>query len=116
MHSPTNADVLLADAPELVLVLSPMSLASGSGPRVDLAVRLAVRLYLAQEVRRLRRRGSQVVVIQPGPRDLDVMGLNPMRGSHIEQVVQTASASVRARLEAQPSLVALLTRKQLTQA
>jgi NTE family protein len=109
VHSPTNADILVPDEPELVVILSPMSLGPGSGPRVDLAVRLAVRRYLAQEVRRLRRRGAHVAVIQPGPRDLDVMGLNPMRGSRIDEVVQTVSESVRARLEAQPTLVTLLT-------
>ncbi|MCW2599723.1 MAG: Patatin [Frankiales bacterium] len=108
VHSPTNADVLVLDEPELVVVLSPMSLGPGAGPRVDLAVRLAVRRYLAQEVRRLRHRGAQVVVIQPGPQDLDVMGLNPMRGSRVDKIVRTASESVRARIEAQPSLATLL--------
>lgn len=108
VHSPTNADVLVADVPELVVVISPMSVGPAPGPRVDLAVRLAVRRYLAREVRQLRRRGAQVVVVQPGPRDLDVMGINPMRGSRIDEVVRTASESVLARLEAQPGLVALL--------
>jgi NTE family protein len=108
VHSPTNADVLLPDVPELVVVLSPMSVGPRSGPRADLAVRLAVRRYLALEVRRLRRAGALVVVIQPSSQDLDVMGLNPMRGSRISDVVHTVAGSVRARLEAQPSTVELL--------
>jgi NTE family protein len=108
MHSPTNADVLRADPPDLVVVLSPMSFGPRPGPRLDLAVRLAVGRYLAREVRLLRRLGSQVVVVQPSAADLDVMGLNPMRGDRIDEVVDTAATSVRRRLERQPELVALL--------
>lgn len=111
VHSPTNADVVLPDDPELVVVLSPMSVGRRPGPRPDLAVRLAVRRYLAQEVRRLRRHGAQVAVFQPTPQDLDAMGLNPMRGVHVDEVVRTAAASVRRRLETQPSLVGLLAQR-----
>ena len=111
VHSPTNADVVLHDDPELVVVLSPMSVGRGPGPRPDLAVRLAVRRYLAQEVRRLRRRGTHVVVFQPSPRDLDAMGINPMRGVHMDEVVRAAALSVRERLETQPSLPGLLAQR-----
>ncbi|MGZ6827258.1 MAG: hypothetical protein ACXVGH_10730, partial [Mycobacteriales bacterium] len=85
-----------------------MSVGPHPGPRVDLAVRWAVRRYLAREVRALRRRGAEVVVVQPGPRDLDVMGLNPMRAHRVESVLSTARESVRDRLEQQPRLVELL--------
>ncbi len=110
VHSPSNADVLSGDRPELVVVLSPMSLGRGTArlPRADLAIRLAIRRYLSREVAALRRRGCTVVVLQPGPRDLPVMGLNPMQHSRVEEVMRTAAASTRARLEAQPSLVELL--------
>lgn len=110
VHSPSNADVVVPDRPELVVVLSPMSLGRGTtrSPRADLAVRLAVRRYLSREVARLRRGGATVVVLQPGPQDLPAMGLNPMQHSRIEEVLQVAAASTRSRLEAQPSLVALL--------
>ncbi len=109
-HSPSNADVVAADRPSLVVVLSPMSLGRGTTrlPRADLALRLAVRRYLAREVAGLRRRGAVVVVLQPGPQDLPAMGLNPMQHRRVEQVMRVAAASTRARLEAQPSLVALL--------
>ena len=109
-HSPSNADVLVRDTPEVVVVLSPMSLGRGTSrqPRADLALRLAVRRYLAREVRTLRRRGAEVVVLQPGPQDLPVMGLNPMQHTRIEQVMTVAADSTRERLEAQPALVELL--------
>lgn len=111
VHSPTNADVVLHDEPELVVVLSPMSAGRRSGPRPDLAVRLHFRRYLALEVRRLRRRGAHVAVFQPGPRDLDVMGLNPMRGARIDEIVSTAGETVRRRLELQPDLVEALAQR-----
>jgi hypothetical protein len=111
VHSPTNADVLLHDEPELVVVLSPMSVARRSGPRPDLAVRLAFRRYLALEVRRLRGRGAYVAVFEPGPRDLAVMGINPMRGARIGEIVSTAYETVRHRLELQPALAEALSQR-----
>jgi 2-oxo-4-hydroxy-4-carboxy--5-ureidoimidazoline (OHCU) decarboxylase len=88
-----------------------MSIGRRSGPRPDLAVRLAVRRYLSQEVRRLRRQGAEVLVFQPGPEDLAVMGVNPMRGVRVGEVVTTASESVRRRLEAHPSLAGVLAQR-----
>lgn len=103
-HSPSNADVVLADRPDLVVVVSPMS-AGRPGLRPDLGVRLAVRGYLAAEVLRLRRAGSRVVVVQPGPGDLQVMGTNPMRTEHLTEVLHRAAQSTRRRLERQPDLL-----------
>ena len=111
MHSPTNADVLVKDALDLVVVLSPMSAGPRHGARKDLAVRLAVRRYLAREVHLLRRSGAEVVVLQPTASDLDVMGINPMRGDRAAEVVVSAEQSVRERLEAQPALVRSLAHK-----
>lgn len=108
VHSPTNADVVLADRPDLVVVLSPMSAGPRPGARPDLAIRLAVRRYLAAEVRRLRRAGSHVVVIQPTARDLAVMGINPMMGARVADVVQCVAESTRRRLESRPELAELL--------
>lgn len=101
-HSPTNADVVLKDRPALVVVSSPMT--GVLRPRADVGLRLAVRRYLAQEVRRLRRAGCDVVVFQPGEQDLETMGLNPMNGARTAQVLAVAASSTRARLEARPDL------------
>lgn len=110
VHSPSNADVVARDRPELVVVLSPMTVRRGTArrPRVDTPARLAMRRYLTQEVRRLRRQGATVVVLQPGAEDLPVMGLNPMQHSRVEDVLRVAAESTRRRLEAQPRLVELL--------
>ena len=113
-HSPSNADVVLADRPDLVVVSSPMTVRHGGlrRPSADAALRLALRQYLAAEVRRLRRGGAHVVVLQPGPEDLPVMGLNPMKGIVAEEVIDRAAASTRARLEARPELAERLAEAQ----
>ncbi len=108
MHSPTNADVLVGDAVDLVVVLSPMTAGPRHGARADLAFRLAVGRYLATEVHKLRRAGAQVVVLQPSATDLDAMGVNPMRADRAADVVHATARTVRSRLEAQPELVDLL--------
>jgi hypothetical protein len=74
-------------------------------------IRLAVRRYLAREVRLLRRRGATVVVFQPSAQDLSAMGLNPMRLLKSSGVVRTAAQTVRSRLEARPELVDVLAQR-----
>jgi NTE family protein len=104
-HSPTNADVVRKDEPDLVVISSPMSFGPGGGARSpDAIIRLAVRRYLAGEVRLLRRRGSTVVVFQPSPADLAAMGVNPMKLVRGPDIVDTAAATVRSRLKARPEL------------
>ena len=104
-HSPTNADVVLRESPDLVVISSPMTFAPGRGTRTpDALVRLAVRRYLAREVRQLKRAGALVLVFQPSARDLSAMGLNPMKLQRGQDVVDTAAATVRARLAARPDL------------
>jgi NTE family protein len=105
-HSPTNADVVRRDEPDLVVISSPMSFGPGGGTRSpDALIRLAVRRYLAREVRVLRRRGATVVVFQPSAADLAAMGVNPMKLVRGPDIVETAAATVRARLAARPELV-----------
>ncbi len=104
-HSPSNADVLLRDRLDLVVISSPMSFGRGGGrAALDTGVRLAVRRYLAREVRRLKAAGTRVVVLQPTVDDLSAMGANMMDGSRAGDVLRSAAASTRARLDAQPEL------------
>jgi NTE family protein len=111
-HSPTNADVVRRDEPRLVVISSPMSFGPGGGTRSpDALIRLAVRRYLAREVRLLRRRGATVVVFQPSARDLAAMGVNPMKLVRGPDVVAAAADTVRARLEARPDLVEQLAQR-----
>jgi NTE family protein len=111
-HSPTNADVVSKDHPRLVVISSPMSFGPGGGTRSpDALIRLAVRRYLAREVRLLRRHGATVVVFQPSPRDLAAMGVNPMRLLRGADVVEAAAVTVKLRLEARPELRAQLAQR-----
>jgi hypothetical protein len=89
-----------------------MSFAPGRGTRTpDAVIRLAVRRYLAREVRLLRRRGATVVVFQPSAEDLAAMGLNPMRLLKGPDVIRTACETVQARLKARPELVEQLAQR-----
>lgn len=99
VHSPSNADVLFGDGVELAIVSSPMSFGHGAGPLgKNRGVRFAIRRYLAAEVRRLRAGGARVLVVEPSPADLAVMGVKPMLGPRVAEVIDSAAASTRAYL------------------
>ncbi|CAA9218616.1 MAG: hypothetical protein AVDCRST_MAG20-550 [uncultured Acidimicrobiales bacterium] len=76
VHSPTNGDLLAAVRPRLVVVSSPMSMDRSAlrGMRPDRALRLGHRTTLLREVGALRRAGSVVISLQPGPEDIAAMG------------------------------------------
>jgi NTE family protein len=121
-HSPTNADLLAhwspsqAPAPaapvgqaaaaaagrqlDLVIVSSPMSVAGNRlRPSLDLPARRMCRLYLGQEVARIRRRGVPVLTFQPTGDDLATMGLNAMDPSRRAPVTRQARESAQKKLE-----------------
>lgn len=101
--SPSNVDVLAGCDLDLIVVLSPMSarrtIPSAS---VDGAMRAACRLQLTQEVLRVRRRGTPVVVIEPGDRELAAMGSSAqaMDPERAPAIVRTVRESMRMRLGA----------------
>lgn len=99
-HSPTNADLLVAEDLDLALISSPMSSVRGTGFRtLDAPVRVGHRLRLAVEVAALRRRGTPVVVFQPTGDDLSVMGTNAMDPSRRRRVAERAYRSALERCE-----------------
>lgn len=99
-HSPTNADLLVAQDLDLVVVSSPMSLAAGvRRASVDLPARVGFRLRLLEEAGQLRRRGVPVVAFQPGLEDLAAMGVNAMSDRRRVAVVDAARESTLRRLE-----------------
>jgi NTE family protein len=99
-HSPTNADLVAGLGLDLVIVSSPMSIATN---RVRLApdqpFRRLARFALAQEVARVRRRGTHVLVFQPPPDVVGVMGTNAMDPSRRAEVTRSARDAARRRLE-----------------
>ncbi|MDQ6854840.1 MAG: patatin-like phospholipase family protein [Actinomycetota bacterium] len=101
-HSPTNADLLVDRSGDLdlVIVSSPMSVAGNRlRPSLDLPARRMCRLYLGQEVARIRRRGVPVLVFQPTGADLAAMGLNAMDPQRRGPVTNQARDSARRKLE-----------------
>jgi NTE family protein len=99
VHSPTNLDVLAGRGLDLVVVIAPMSIARGvRRASVDLPARRALRLRLADEARRVRRHGTQVIAFQPVAADLEVMGLNSMNARRRHPVVRQAYESTLRRL------------------
>lgn len=101
-HSPTNADLVLPEKPDLVIISSPMSLARSAitlHPRH--ASRLHFRRRLAQEVRRLKLAGIPVVAFQPSTEDRNVMGeqgLSAMAERKNAAVVEQIYATTLRRL------------------
>lgn len=102
LRSLTNADRLLGQGCDVVLCLSPFA-SRHRGPLVDTAVfglaRAATAARTAREVQRLRAAGTRVAVIEPATADIRAMGLNPMERRHSRRVLETATASVAARLD-----------------
>ena len=99
-HSPTNVDLLTGQGLDLVVVVSPMSAvrAAFRGPVPAVAGRLMHSRALATEVRAVRRTGTKVVVFQPTPDDLAVMGWNAMDFRRREAVARQARRTAEARL------------------
>lgn len=101
VHSPTNADVLADGGFDLVVVVSPMSVAPPDRRvTADLPARLFFAAQLRQERRVLERRGAAVLVFAPDRDDRAVMGVSPMAASRRDDVTRQAYASTLARLEA----------------
>lgn len=101
VHSPTNADVLLADDQglDLVLVSSPMSVTGRVGRlSAGQAARRWSRALLDDEARRLRRRGVPVLAFQPTAEDAEVMGPNAMDPARRAAIAQQAYRSTQRRL------------------
>lgn len=97
-HSPTNADVLVRDRLDLVVVVSPMSARGGRARTPDGLVRLAAHRALRREVAELRAAGTEVLCFEPQGRALSVMGVNAMDEDRSAAVVDVAAGETRRRL------------------
>jgi NTE family protein len=84
--SPTNADLLIGVALDLIIVLSPLS---------------SMRVFqwlLGREVDRVRQDGTQVAVFEPSEAEKRVMGWNPMDTARAAAVVRIAWEATRRRM------------------
>lgn len=99
VHSTTNADLVAAAQPDLVLVSAPMSAVRGAvriGPTT--AIRQIARLSLAREAAGLRGRQIPVLAFQPTAADLEVMAGDSLDPRKFAPVAAAAEASTRRRL------------------
>jgi NTE family protein len=99
----SNADALLDQQCDVVLCLSPFS-SRARGSLLDTTLfgpmRRVTAWRLAQEAAQLRATGTRVVVVEPAGAELQAMGLNVMDRGRSRLVLETAVASVGARLDA----------------
>ena len=96
---PASADPVEPAAPDLVIVIAPMSPERPGtewSPRA--AVRQMARRWLAGEVLGLRNRGVEAVTFQPNADDLAQMSGNTMDPSKAPAVIEQAYASTIVRL------------------
>ncbi len=104
VHSATNADLLADLGLDVVVVVSPMS-AWKPGREVNTLARQFHHRVLGRELTTIRRSGTRVVVFEPTPDDVSVIGLNSMDPSRMASVAQQAYASATARLAASGPMV-----------
>jgi NTE family protein len=86
-----------------VFILAPMASVEPDRPRspmvrLERAVRRVVTRGIQHDAARLRAAGAQVVVLTPGPYDLDVMGGNLMNPRRRTEVLDTALLTSTAAL------------------
>ena len=68
--------------------------------RLERVVRRAITRGVQHDAERLRAAGARVVVLTPGPYDLDVMGANLMNPRRRTEVLETSLLSSAATLRA----------------
>lgn len=106
-HSPTNAAILRARDPDLVIMISPMSGPAGVVKDIYAASRWHARRVARREARALRRTGIDVVVFRPGRAEQQVMGNDFMAGARVDEIVQQSFLAAGAHA-AKPELRELL--------
>ena len=108
--SSSNLDLVAGRGLDLVICLNPLTGADpGSGPLDWLPAlsRAAGRRRLEHESRKVRRFGTEVLLIEPTADDVAVMGRNSMSAERRQEVIDTAEHTV-ARELARPKMRALL--------
>ena len=105
VRSASNLDLLAGHGLDLVICLNPTSTLVRSGgaglaDRVASAARTAAGRRLGHEAKRVRREGTEVVLVQPVADDLAVMGANLMSGRRRNEVIETAMRTVTEQLAA----------------
>jgi NTE family protein len=99
--SVSNLDLVAGRGLDLVICLNPLTSAERDEGLLDvlpLFTKGSGRRRLAHEERKVRRFGSEVLVIEPTAEDRAVMGRNWMSAERRQQVIETAQRTVARRL------------------
>jgi len=105
--SACNADVLVDEDVDAVIVSAPMAIHSGPRWAADTPVRRVLRRQVDKEIAALRGAGKQVFLFAPTEQDAAAMGANPMSGGKEVAVARTAHNSAKARIAADGRLRSL---------
>ena len=108
MYSTSNVDLLRDEGLDLVICLNPTSSlhptrAWNPGERLARFFRDASGRRLGYEAKKLRARGTELVLVQPTGEDLAVMGSNLMSRRNRNAVIETARHTVAAQLRRPPN-------------
>jgi NTE family protein len=101
--SVSNLDLLCDEGLDLVVCLNPMSSLAQVTPRspaehVAALMRRQAGRRLGREAKKLRERGTKVLVLQPTAEDLAAMGVNYMARDRREQVMERAVRTTARQL------------------
>ena len=105
--SNASADLLVDQPVDEVYVLAPMASVQLDRPRspvvrIERSIRRAITRGILTDVARLRASGKHVLLVSPGPEDLEIIGANLMnprrRTAVLEKAMQTATIEFRAQL------------------
>jgi NTE family protein len=112
LYSASNLDLLAGRGLDVVICLNPTSTRHRDASlnpldRVAQAVRTAAGRRLGYEARKVRGKGSEVVLIQPVADDLALMGRNLMRRKGRHDVIEMARRTVAEQLR-DPAVADLL--------
>jgi NTE family protein len=118
--SVSNLDVMRNTDAEVIVGLNPLSswAAFAVGTPLQMVshrMRSQLGRRLGHEARKLRADGRQVILLQPGPAEVALMGTNYLSGRRCAAIAAQAEASVAAALR-QSDLPATLRRRQASSA
>jgi NTE family protein len=104
--SNASADLLVDRPVDEVYVLAPMASVELDRPRspvarIERSIRRAITRGILADVARLRASGKHVLLVSPGPEDLELIGANLMDPRRRTAVLETAMQSATVQLRAQ---------------
>jgi NTE family protein len=97
--SACNADVLVDEDVDAVIISAPMAIHSGRRWAADTPIRRVLRRQVDKEIATLRSAGKQVFLFAPTEQDAAAMGANPMSGGKEAAVARSAHSSATVRIK-----------------